>query len=108
MTISGSLVAHCKICKCSFSAHMDNIPFVDAEVVGTCHDCFNKKSHVCRNEFGYDEDDCPVSDGSIEFEDEDGNTGMAEVKDGDGIIEKIWHYKKIPTDYGDYIEFEEE
>lgn len=49
-TISGSLVARCKECNCRFTWSMDNFPFVDAEIVGTCDKCFKKESHDCYDE----------------------------------------------------------
>lgn len=51
MSISGTLEAKCKKCKCVFVWHMDTFPFVDAEIVGTCDKCFRKEKHKCYNEF---------------------------------------------------------
>jgi len=49
-SISGSLVAKCKKCKCQFQWYMDNMPFVDSEVIGTCDKCINEEDHDCYDE----------------------------------------------------------
>lgn len=51
MTISGSVEATCKECQCRFGWHLDSFPFVDAKIIGTCDECFDKKSHDCVDEF---------------------------------------------------------
>jgi len=48
--ISGFLIAKCKKCNCIFAWHMDNFPFTDAEIIGTCDKCLWGISHKCINE----------------------------------------------------------
>jgi hypothetical protein len=48
--MSGSTVAKCKKCDCVYTWSLDSFPFTDAEIVGTCDNCFNKIKHKCENE----------------------------------------------------------
>ena len=50
-TISGSIEAKCKICGSRFVWHMGNFPFTDAEIIGTCDECFDKKDHEVIDEY---------------------------------------------------------
>lgn len=43
MTISATIIAKCKKCGGEFEIYMMNLPFVDAEVTGTCDDCCVKE-----------------------------------------------------------------
>ena len=68
MSISGSLEARCKVCCCVFSWSMDNFPFIDAVIVGTCDDCFHKKTHEIYHENFVNEYGCPEVVGRIVFD----------------------------------------
>ena len=48
--ISGSVYAKCKSCDCVFVWHVDSVPFVDSEIVGTCGKCLNREGHDCVDE----------------------------------------------------------
>jgi len=48
--ISGVIYAKCKKCKCVYQWHMNNMPFVDSEIIGTCSKCINNEKHECYNE----------------------------------------------------------
>ena len=48
--MSGWTVAKCKECNCVFDWTLDNFPFVDSEIIGTCDKCLNKETHECVNE----------------------------------------------------------
>ena len=50
MNISGQLDAKCKVCCCIFTWSMSRFPFHDAEIVGSCSECFNKESHDIYND----------------------------------------------------------
>lgn len=50
-TISGCISATCKECGNKYIWHMNNFPFVDAEIIGTCDDCFEKVDHDVVDEF---------------------------------------------------------
>ena len=39
MTISATIIAKCKKCGRELEIYMTNLPFVDAEVTGTCDEC---------------------------------------------------------------------
>ena len=45
MGLSGIFIAICKICGSKLEWHLRDVPFVDAEIKGTCHDCLNKIDH---------------------------------------------------------------
>ena len=47
MGISGTVKARCEKCKCIFVHHINDWIFTDEEVIGTCDNCFDKKSHDC-------------------------------------------------------------
>jgi len=49
-TISGTVIAKCKECQCRFIWSLRNWPFMNAEIVGTCNNCYNKKTHDCFDE----------------------------------------------------------
>ena len=66
-SISGSVEAKCKECKCRFSWHLDNFPFIDAEIIGTCDKCFEKIDHDCVDELTLDENDMFSIVGRKEF-----------------------------------------
>ena len=44
------ITAMCKECKCKYLVNMENIPFIDTVVVGTCFNCLNDKEHCCYDE----------------------------------------------------------
>jgi hypothetical protein len=46
-----SVPASCKKCGCVFEWHLNNAPFVDSEIVGTCSKCVEKIAHKCIDEF---------------------------------------------------------
>mgnify|MGYP001582442424 FL=1 len=71
MSISGTIEAHCKECKCRFTCNIDNWIFIDEEVIGTCDNCFNKISHDCTDELSLDENECFEVVGRKEFTDEE-------------------------------------
>jgi len=50
MTISGTILAKCKLCDCVFLWTFNNMPFPDSEVIGTCERCINEESHQCIDE----------------------------------------------------------
>lgn len=50
MGISGSVLAKCKVCGSIFVWNMEDWPFVDTEIIGTCDDCFDKKDHDIMDE----------------------------------------------------------
>ena len=68
MSISGSLEAKCKVCGTVFSWSMNNFPFIDAEIVGTCSECFEKKNHNVYHENILNENNCPEIIGKIVFD----------------------------------------
>jgi len=50
-SISGFVLAKCKVCGSIFDWQMENWPFVDIEeITGTCDDCLNKKDHDIMDE----------------------------------------------------------
>jgi len=51
MGISGCIPATCKICGSRYVWHMDNFPFTDAEIIGTCSECFEKTDHDIIDEY---------------------------------------------------------
>jgi len=65
--ISGQVVARCKVCNCRFVWSLDNLPFIDSEIIGTCSKCLNKESHDCYDEFMVDENGGFMKVGSIKF-----------------------------------------
>ena len=52
-SISGSVLVKCKVCGSIFYWSMDNWPFVDTEIIGTCDDCLNEKNHDIIDESYY-------------------------------------------------------
>ena len=50
MSISVMGLARCKECNCVFIWTIDNAPFIDSEIVGTCSSCLNHEKHVCVDE----------------------------------------------------------
>lgn len=66
-SISGQVQARCKECNCRFLHSIDNWIFIDEEAIGTCDNCFNKKSHTCIDEFQGDENGCYAEVGRKEF-----------------------------------------
>jgi hypothetical protein len=55
--VSGNLKATCKVCGSIFYPNVDHWIFVDAEMVGTCDDCFGAKDHDIIDEGRVVEDD---------------------------------------------------
>lgn len=45
MGLSGMFIATCKICGSKFEWHLKDVPFINAEIEGTCHECLNKIDH---------------------------------------------------------------
>lgn len=80
--ISGQVVARCKTCNCRYIWALDPFPFVDAEIVGTCDDCFNKRSHNCLDELQLDENECFVTVGRKVFKKGEEHTSLEEVMAG--------------------------
>lgn len=99
MGISGSLDARCKVCSCVFSWSMDNQPFIDAEVVGTCGDCFDQKDHEIYHENILNENDCPVIVGKIVF---DKGTHHFESVDGKFLkksqVARLMYWNEQPSE----------
>ena len=97
MSISGGLEAKCKVCGCVFNWSMGNFPFIDAEIVGTCDDCFNKKNHDIFHENIVNENDCPEVVGRIMFD-----KGTHHFEDTDGkflkkaAIARLMYWGKKP------------
>ena len=48
--ISGQVIAKCKKCNCVFIWHLDSMPFLDSEIIGTCDKCINNEKHECVDE----------------------------------------------------------
>lgn len=51
MVMSGQVEARCKECNCRFVWSLDNFPFPDSMIIGTCDKCFDKITHDCYDEF---------------------------------------------------------
>ncbi len=68
MGMSGSVEARCKVCGTTYNWHINLFPFMDAEIVGTCDDCFERKDHDIYNENIVDDSGhIPVKLGRITF-----------------------------------------
>jgi len=66
--MSGCLEARCKVCSRVFNWHLNNFPFVDSEIIGTCNKCIEKKDHEIYHENIVEEEDCPAKVGKIIFD----------------------------------------
>lgn len=82
--IGGSLEAKCKECKCCFIWNMDDFPFVNSMIIGTCDKCLNKINHNCYDEFQLTKDRNFVLVGKKIFE----NT-IWDVKNGN--MRSLWN-----------------
>jgi len=49
LSLSG-INAKCRECSCVFLWHLENAPFVDSEIVGTCSKCLQGEKHTCVDE----------------------------------------------------------
>ena len=84
-SISGSVEAKCKECKCRFTQHLDNWLFIDEEVTGTCDNCFNKISHDCVDELTLDSNECFEVVGRKEFTDEERVLRKKEIEEAEYV-----------------------
>jgi len=99
MSTSGSLEARCKVCGCVFSWSMGNLPFIDAEIVGTCSECFDKIDHNVFHENIINENSCPVIVARIVF---DKGTHHFESVDGKFLkksqVARLMYWGKQPVE----------